>query len=263
MPRLDRRRALQLLGVGAAGLSLPPALARIAQEGAGAIGKARKDAPNIVFIMPDDQARAALSIYGNKILKTPNMDRVGNEGLRFDQAFVTTSVCAPSRASFLTGLYAHSHGVTSNGEEPGWYEQMGLAHDQITYPILLRQAGYHTAMVGKWHIKSDPTGFDHWAMLRGQGSYFDPEFIVNGAPVKFLGHTDDVIGDQALAYLRQRPKDRPFCLCYQFKAPHGPWEPDPRFYDAFKDVEIPLPSGFGEPQPEDAPIAFSRTTQEI
>src|SRR5688500_1231517 len=119
MPPIDRRRALQLLGAGAAGLALPPALARIAQEGTGQIGKARKDAPNIVFIMPDDQARAALSIYGNKILKTPNMDRVGNEGLRFDQAFVTTSVCAPSRASFLTGLYAHSHGVTSNGEEPG------------------------------------------------------------------------------------------------------------------------------------------------
>lgn len=263
MPRLDRRRALQLFGAGAAGLALPPALARIAQEGTGPIGKARKDAPNILFIMTDDQAKAALSIYGNRILRTPNMDRVGNEGLRFDEAFVTTSVCAPSRASFLTGLYAHSHGVTSNGEEPGWYHQMGLAHDQITYPMLLRQAGYHTAVVGKWHIKSMPTGFDHAAILRGQGSYFDPEFIVNGAPVRFRGHTDDVIGDQALAYLRQRPKDRPFCLCYQFKAPHGPWEPDPRFYDAFKDVEIPLPPGFGEPQPEDAPVAFSKTTQEI
>ena len=263
MPRLDRRRALQMLGAGVGGLSLPSALARIAQQGVGPIGKARKDAPNILFVMTDDQAQAALSVYGNGILKTPNMDRIGNEGLRFDQAFVTTSVCAPSRASYLTGLYAHSHGVTSNGEEPGWYQQMGLAHDQITYPMLLRQAGYHTAVVGKWHIKSMPTGFDHAAILRGQGSYFDPEFIVNGAPVKFRGHTDDVIGDQALAYLRQRPKDRPFCLCYQFKAPHGPWEPDPRFYDAFKDVEIPLPPGFGEPQPEDAPVAFSKTTQEI
>src|SRR3546814_7415533 len=137
---------------------------------------------------------------------------------------------------------------------------MGLRHDQITYPMLLRQAGYHTAVVGKWHIKSMPRGFDHWAILRGQGSYFDPQFIVNDAPVRFRGHTDDVIGDQAIAYLRQRPEDRPFCLCYQFKAPHGPWEPDPRFYDAFKDVEIPLPPGFGEPQPEGAPDAFSKTT---
>src|SRR3546814_970679 len=97
--------------------------------------------------MTDDQSQDALGIYGNKILKTPNMDRIGNEGIRFNKSFVTTSVCAPSRASYLTGLYAHSHGVTSNGEEPGWYEQMGLRHDQITYPMLLRQAGYHTAVV--------------------------------------------------------------------------------------------------------------------
>ena len=263
MPRLDRRRALQLLGAGAAGLSLPPALARLAGDRKAPARKPSKDAPNIVFIMTDDQAKGALGIYGNTILKTPNMDRIGLEGMRFDQAFVTTSVCAPSRASYLTGLYAHSHGVTNNGEEPGWYDQMGLAHDQATYPMLLRQAGYHTAVVGKWHIKSMPTGFDHAAILRGQGSYFDPEFIVNGAPIKFRGHTDDVIGDQAMAYLQQRPKDRPFCLCYQFKAPHGPWEPDARFYDAFKDVEIPLPPGFGEAQPGDAPVAFSKTTQEI
>src|SRR3546814_7491107 len=93
------------------------------------------------------------------------MDRVGNEGIRFNESFVTTSVCAPSRASYLTGLYAHSHGVTSNGEEPGWYDQMGLRHDQITYPMLLREAGYHTAVVGKWHIKSMPRGFDHWAEI--------------------------------------------------------------------------------------------------
>ncbi|HRN63125.1 MAG TPA: sulfatase-like hydrolase/transferase, partial [Luteimonas sp.] len=233
--RLDRRALLQLIGAGAAGAALPSVLAR-AHEAAGKPAKpAPEGAPNILFIMTDDQARGALGIYGNEVLKTPNMDRVGHEGLRFDEAFVTTSVCAPSRASYLTGLYAHTHGVTSNGEEPGWYEQMGLRHDQITWPMLLQQAGYHTAVVGKWHIKSEPTGFDHAAILRGQGSYFDPQFIVNGAPVRFRGHTDDVIGDQGLHYLQQRPKDKPFCLCFQFKAPHGPWEPDPRFYDAFKD----------------------------
>lgn len=258
---MSRRRAIQLLGGGAAGLSLLRHLSGDASTAHAATPPA--GAPNILFIMTDDQARNALSIYGNTILKTPNMDRIGNEGIRFDQSFVTTSVCAPSRASYLTGLYAHTHGVTSNGEEPGWYEQMGLRHDQITYPMLLQQAGYHTAIVGKWHIKSMPTGFDHWAILRGQGSYFDPQFIVNDAPVRFRGHTDDVIGDQAIAYLQQRPKDRPFCLCYQFKAPHGPWEPDARFYDAFKDVDIPLPPGFGRPQPDGAPVAYSKTTQEI
>lgn len=260
---ISRRKALQLIGAGAAGLSLPGVLAQAREDAKKPAAKATRDPPNIIFIMTDDQAQGALGIYGNKILKTPNMDRIGNEGIRFRDAFVTTSVCAPSRASFLTGLYAHTHGVTSNGEEPGWYEQMGLRQDQITYPMLLQKAGYHTAVVGKWHIKSMPTGFDHWAILRGQGSYFDPEFIVNDAPVRFRGHTDDVIGDQAMAYLQQRPKDQPFCLCFQFKAPHGPWEPDPRFYDAYKDAEIPLPPGFGQPQPEGAPVAFSKTTQEI
>src|SRR3546814_7208877 len=115
--------------------------------------------------MTDNQSQYALGIYVNKFLKTPNMDRIGNEGFRFDKGFVTTSVCAPSRASYLTVLYAHSHGVTSNGEEPGWYDQMGLRPDQITYPMLLRQAGYHTAVVGKWHIQSLPRGFAHWALL--------------------------------------------------------------------------------------------------
>jgi arylsulfatase A-like enzyme len=272
--RIDRRDALKLLGAGALGLG-----AGVLHAQAPGAGDARKPrstprdkpstkkaaagAPNILFIMTDDQAQKALGIYGNEILKTPNMDRVGNEGMRFDEAFVTNSVCAPSRASYLTGLYSHTHGVTSNGEEPGWYEQMGLRPDQVTYPMLLREAGYHTAVVGKWHIKSMPTGFDHWAILRGQGSYFDPQFIVNGAPVQFRGHTDDVIGDQALAYLRQRPEEQPFCLCFQFKAPHGPWEPDPRFYEAFKDVEIPLPVSFEDGPPDGAPLALSKTTMTI
>lgn len=263
MPGISRRRALQLLGAGTAGLSLPEVLAHAREAVAAPARKAREGAPNVLFIMTDDQAQSAMGLYGNPVLRTPNMDRIGTEGVRFDHAFVTTSVCAPSRASYLTGLYAHAHGVTSNGEEPGWYHQTGLRHDQITWPMLLRRAGYHTAMVGKWHIKSDPAGFDHAAILRGQGTYFDPEFIVNGAPVRFRGHTDDVIGDQALAYLRQRPKDRPFCLCFHFKAPHGPWEPDPRFADAFSDVEIPLPPRFLEGPPEGAPAALSKATMGV
>ena len=261
--RFSRRRALQLMGAGAAGLSLPAAIAQAARQAGEPASKAPADAPNIIFIMTDDQARDAVGIYGNDILATPNMDRIGAEGIRFNQAFVTNSICAPSRASFLTGLYSHTHGVTSNGEEPGFYGQGGLRHDQITWPMLLRKAGYHTGMVGKWHIKSDPTGFDHWAILRGQGSYFDPECIVNGASVRFRGHTDDVIGDQAIAYLRQRPDDQPFCLCYHFKAPHGPWEPDARFYDAFQDVEIPIPVAFEQGPPEGAPEALSKTRMSV
>lgn len=263
-PTLDRRQLLKLAGAGAATLAIPPALANAAAElAARPRTKAKDGAPNIIFVMTDDQAKPALSIYGNTLLKTPHMDRIGAEGLRFDEAFVTTSVCAPSRASYLTGLYAHSHGVTSNGEEPGWYHQMGLRHDQVTWPMLLRDAGWHTGIVGKWHIKSDPTGFDHAAILRGQGRYFDPEFIVNGAPVTFRGHTDDVIGDQALAFLQQRPKDRPFALCFHFKAPHGNWEADGRFADRFADAEIPVPLRFLEGAPDGAPEALSRATMDI
>src|SRR5690606_28119285 len=102
-------------------------------------------------------------------------------------AFVTNSLCAPSRASFLTGLYSHSHGVTTNGEEPGWFDQQGLRRDQDTWPKLLREAGYASAVVGKWHIKSLPFGFDHFAVLPGQGAYFDPEFIVNDGHARFRG----------------------------------------------------------------------------
>jgi arylsulfatase A-like enzyme len=260
---INRRRLRQGIGIGAACLSLPGVLAQAREDAKRPVAKARADAPNIIFIMTDDQAQGTLGVYGNSILKTPNMDRIGSEGIRFNEAFVTTSVCAPSRASYLTGLYAHTHGVTSNGEEPGWHQQMGLRHGQITYPMLVQRAGYHTAVVGKWHIKSMPTGFDHWAILRGQGSYFDPQFIVNDAPVRFRGHTDDVIGDQAMAYLEQRPKDRPFCLCYQFKAPHGPWEPDLRFNDAFKDVTFPIPVAFEQGPPEGAPVALSKTTMTV
>lgn len=263
---VGRRNTIKLLGAGALGLGLGGGLH--AQPGARAgQGQPRrpapKGAPNIIFIMTDDHAQHAMSAYGNPLIKTPNMDRIGNEGIRFNQAFVTNSLCAPSRASYLTGLYSHTHGVITNGEEPGWYEQMGLPAEQLTYPELLRQAGYRTALVGKWHIKSLPTGFDHWAILPGQGSYYDPEFIVNGGRVRFRGHTDDVIGDQALAYLRHdRPKDGPFCLLYHFKAPHGPWESDARFMDEFTDDEIPIPVAFQGP-PAGAPEALSKTLMAV
>src|SRR3546814_19121442 len=121
--------------------------------------------------MTDDQSQDALGIYGNKILKTPNMDRIGNAGIRFDKGFVTTSVCAPSRASYLPGLYAHSHGVTSNGEEPGWYDQMGLRPDQTPYPMLLRQAGSHTPVCRRWHIQPLPRGSAPSAARAARGRF--------------------------------------------------------------------------------------------
>lgn len=192
MHRIGRRRAIKMLGTGALAL----AAAGWSWRARSAISPKR---PNVLFVMTDDQAQSALGAYGNTILATPHMDRIAREGVRFNQAFVTNSLCAPSRASFLTGLYSHSHGITTNGEESGWYEQGGLPDSLPTWPRLLRDAGYQTAMVGKWHIKSLPAGFDHWAILPGHGTYFDPDFIVNGGRVQFRGHTDDVIADQALA----------------------------------------------------------------
>ena len=238
---IDRRTILKGLAAGAA-TALPAFLGGCAPA---IVRGASARRPNILFIMTDDHAQAALGIYGNTILKTPNLDRIGNEGLRFDQAFVTNALCLPSRASFLTGQYSHTHGMRTNGEESGFMDEPRLQNAQ-TWPNLLRAGGYHTGVVGKWHVNNPPEGYDYTAVLPGQGQYFDPPMLVNGAMTKQQGHTDDVIREQALQFLRQRPKDRPFALLYQFKAPHRGWEPAPRFARAFDDIEIPPPSTFRE-----------------
>src|SRR5687768_7255540 len=123
--------------------------------------------PNIIFIMTDDQRQDALSVYGNTILKTPHIDRIGNEGARFTEAFVTNALCAPSRATFLTGLYSHEHGVISNGYGPGFENQPGLRAEHRTFTQLLRQAGWYTGAVGKWHLPTWPEHFDHWVLFPG------------------------------------------------------------------------------------------------
>ena len=237
-----RRSALKRLAGASLGLSLAPLFGC-----ASAIVRNRAARrPNIVFIMTDDHARSAMSLYGNTILKTPHLDRIAAEGLRFDQAFVTNSLCLPSRASFLTGQYSHTHGMRTNGEEAGFTAEPPLRNAQ-TWPLLLRAAGYHTGMVGKWHINTLPEGYDYTAMIRGQGTYFDPEMWVQGQWRTQRGHTDDVIGEHALHFVKEAPRDRPFALLYQFKAPHRDWNPAPRFRDRFEDVEIPLPDSFDEP----------------
>src|SRR6185436_10359928 len=240
---MNRRDLLGTLG--AAGIGL--ALERFKfSEARAQIRTIPTSAPNIIFIMTDDQQQAAMSAYGNQILKTPNMDRIGAEGVRFTEAFVTNSLCAPSRASFLTGLYSHTHGVTTNGAPDSMFRnQLGLKDEQETFVSLLRRAGYHTALVGKWHLRSAPTGFDQWIVLPGGGGpYNDPDMITGNLRVKFRGHADDVVGDQALTFLQQRPKDRPFCLLYNFKSPHRNWVPAARFEKTFADVEIPIPKSF-------------------
>ncbi|MGH7548309.1 MAG: sulfatase-like hydrolase/transferase [Gemmatimonadales bacterium] len=212
-------------------------------QGNGGECSARR-APNVLFMMTDDQRQDAMGAYGNAILRTPHVDRLAAGGVRFTEAFVTNSLCAPSRASILTGLYSHAHGVITNGGGPVCYNQPGLRADQPTFVHLLRAAGYHTAVVGKWHVRSAPAGFDQWVVFPDQGSYHDPVMIANGARIQLRGHADDVVGDQALTFLASRPKDRPFCLLYQFKSPHRSWMPAERFARAFEDVVIPPPRTF-------------------
>jgi arylsulfatase A-like enzyme len=212
--------------------------------------------------MTDDQRADATSIGGNKILKTPNIDRIGHEGVHFRNAFVTNALCAPSRASILTGAYSHLHGVTTNGEGPTTYGQPGLSHKTPTFVELLRKAGYFTGITGKWHLQSLPVGFDHWVILPGQGEYFDPQMIANGARVRMRGHVDDAVGDQALAFLDTRPNDKPFCLLMQFKSPHRSWEPAPRFAKMFDDIQIPTPRTY-EDKLEGRPEALKRAEMAI
>jgi arylsulfatase A-like enzyme len=234
---VSRRDAVRML----AGVVAAAPFVKVGRAGASPTAAA----PNIVFIMTDDQRQDALSAYGNTILRTPNIDRIAAGGVRFTEAFVTNSLCAPSRASYLTGLYSHRHGVLSNGGGPQFYNQPGLRDEEITFPELLKAAGYHTGVIGKWHLRSAPTGFDSSVVFgRTRGGYYDPEMEVNGVRVKFRGHADDVVGDQALTFLRERPADKPFCLLYHFTSPHRAWMPAERFARAFEDIDVPVPRTF-------------------
>jgi arylsulfatase A-like enzyme len=188
--------------------------------------------PNILFIMTDDHAAHAISCYGSKVNTTPNIDRIAEVGMRFSNAFVTNSICTPSRASILTGKYSHFNGTPVFNRFDG---------SQQTVAKLLQGAGYHTGMVGKWHLGSDPTGFDRWIVLPGQGEYRDPDFLTVEGQVTIKGYASDVITDLGLAFLDTRPKDKPFFLMLHHKAPHRPWEPDEKHRAIFKDKIIPEP----------------------
>ena len=176
--------------------------------------------PNIVFIFTDDHAYQAISAYGSKINHTPNIDRLAREGMRFENALVTNSICAPSRAVILTGKYSHLNSVRDNGQI--------FDGTQETFPKLLQQAGYETAVIGKWHLKSDPTGFDYWEVLPGQGEYYNPDMRIEGDERQHHGYVTDIITDLTLEWLQdKRDPDRPFMVMYQHKAPHRNWMPGP------------------------------------
>lgn len=195
----------------------------------------RADArPNIIFIFTDDHASAAISAYGSVINQTPNIDRIAQEGVRFENCLVTNSICGPSRATILTGKYSHENGFYTNKDT--------FDGEQPTFIKMMRASGYQTAIVGKWHLKSAPTGFDYWNVLIGQGTYYNPRMIDNGTEVKLEGYTTDLITDLSLDWLKnQRDADKPFVMMYQHKAPHRAWEPGPDHLSMYDDVTIPEP----------------------
>jgi arylsulfatase A-like enzyme len=200
-------------------------------------GPAAEARPNILYIMADDHAAHAISAYGSQVNQTPQIDRIARGGMRFTQCLVTNSICTPSRAAILTGKYSHINGVPVFNRFDG---------SQPTLAKYLQAAGYHTGMIGKWHLGSEPTGFDYWNILPGQGVYHDPVFLTKAGRQKHAGYCTDLITEFSLAFLRDRPKDRPFFLMCHHKAPHRPWEPDEKHRKQFENVQVPEPETFND-----------------
>jgi len=239
---LNRRRFLETIGLGAAAIAMPR-LSVAAQQ-------VRKR-PNILYIMSDDHAVNAISCYGSRLAKvapTPNIDRIARAGMRLDNCFCTNSICTPSRAAILTGKYSQNNGVYTLGDE--------FDGSQPHVARMLQNAGYQTAIIGKWHLKTEPTGFDYYNVLPGQGRYHDPILKEKGKVsgtvfrraegTEHKGYVTDVITDLCLDWLDGRNSARPFFLMCHNKAPHGLWEYADRHEGLFKDIEIPEPASLWE-----------------
>lgn len=249
---MNRRTALQLLAA--------PAMARAA---------AARRRPNIIFILGDDVRWDDLACTGHPFVRTPNIDRIAAEGARFRNAFVTTPICSPSRASFLTGQYAGVHGIVDNTD------RSAASHKLITFPLLLQKAGYESAYVGKWHMGLDDSpraGFDYWVGIRGQGEYFDPEINENGKVRRLRGHVTDIFNDYAVRFV-ERPRQKPFVLYLAHKAVHpnvtqhadgsvtpigtGGFTPAPRHARLYENAPVPRRPNAGRP-PVDKPALMRR-----
>ena len=193
------------------------------------------DRPNIVFIFTDDHAPHAIGAYNGwlkDVNPTPNIDKLASQGMLFQNSFCTNSICGPSRAVILTGKHSHLNGFRRNGNK--------FNGDQQTFPKLLQKAGYQTAMIGKWHLSSDPQGFDFWKVLPGQGDYYNPFFKTAKGRVQEMGYCTDLVTDMGLEWLKQaKDSDRPFMLMCQHKAPHRCWMPPLRHLTLYDDVDIP------------------------
>ncbi len=234
------QRIPSVIRLFAALLSCGLASGMLAASEAGSDARPAPESPpmNILFIMADDHGWQAISAYGSILDRTPQIDRIARAGARLDRFFVGNSICAPARATILTGLHSHAHGVMTNGNM--------FDAGQRTAPAMLRDAGYTTALVGKWHLKNEPQGFDYYDRLLGQGPYYNPvmrRLQADGstADVRNEGYTTDVITDKAVEWLQNRPTDRPFALYVQHKAPHREWSPPLRHLELFADREMPAP----------------------
>ncbi len=190
--------------------------------------------PNILFIMSDDHAYQAISAYSNYLIETPNIDRIAKEGMLFTNASVTNSICAPSRATILTGKHTHIHGKVDN--------RRPFDSTQVTFPQLFQQAGYQTAMYGKLHFGNNPKGVDDFMILPGQGNYINPKFITPKGDTTIMGYVTDIITDLTLGWLEEgRDKEKPFMMMYLHKAPHRPWWPRPDKFAEFTKKQFPEP----------------------
>jgi len=169
-----------------------------------AASSAADEPPNILYMMADDHAAHAISAYGSKINHTPNIDRIANQGVRLTNCFCTNSICTPSRASILTGQYSNKNGVYTLND--------AIDPNRDNVAKQMQQAGYQTAMIGKWHLKTDPTGFDYWNILPGQGVYYDPTFLTAAGKKKYEGYCTDLIGAFSIDWLKQRDRKKPFFL---------------------------------------------------
>lgn len=198
---------------------------------------AQAQQPNIIWIFSDDHSYQTIGAYGGKLASlnpTPNIDRIANEGMRFDRCYVANSICAPSRATLLTGLHSHLNGKTDN--------RIPFNHNQQQFQKILQQNGYQTVMIGKIHLDGKMQGFDHWEVLPGQGKYYDPEFINDSGKYTNKGYVTDIITDKALNWIqKERDPGKPFMLMIHHKAPHRNWVPAERDMHKYEDVIIPEP----------------------
>ncbi len=192
---------------------------------------------NIVYIMTDDHTRQMMSCYDNRHIETPNLDRIANEGVLFSNAFVANSISGPSRACLLTGKHSHKNGKLDN--------HTVFDGSQQTVQELLQKSGYETAMIGKWHLDSEPNHFDRWEILPGQGSYYNPDFIVPEGRKRYEGYVTDIITDLSLEWLdKERDKEKPFCLFLHHKAIHRNWMSDTTHLSLYEDKVFEVPSNF-------------------